>query len=122
MDCNIMKLENEIESIINNLVNPRQPCGQAMLLGVKYNEPLLCILNDLLRYCKMHRKASEYPIGQDSYAHEYINDILNGVTGMLSCMGGVALERGIATDSKDNSIMFEIIEYIRMVYQVYAEK
>jgi hypothetical protein len=108
-----MKLENEINNIIGRKIDMDQPDGQGMSLGVKNDEPLLCILNDVLRYCKAYRKANDHPIGKDSYCHDYVRDILQGVEGMLSMQGGVALERNVTTDSKDNGIMSDIICFIK---------
>lgn len=79
-------------------------------LGVYEGEPLLVIADALLSYAKAYRGRFEDPIGNDYVCAEAFADMLRGVKTLLDYDGGVAMRRGITTDSKDNGAMFDIIE------------
>lgn len=85
-------------------------CAQASRLGVYEGEPLLVIADALLSYAKAYRGRFDGPIAEDNVGAEAFADMLRGVKTFLDFDGGVAMRRGITTDSKDNSAMFEIID------------
>lgn len=109
---NYMKLEKEITDIIGKLDN--NSCSdQEMILGIRNDEPILIIVNSLLRYCKAHTKRYECLIGDDSYSCRYVKKIIDGVDGLLSCNGGVAMEKGLSLDSKDNGKISKMLRLIK---------
>lgn len=79
-------------------------------LGVFEGEPLLVIADALLSYAKAYRARMGDPINTDCVGSEAFADMLRGVKTFLDFDGGVAMRRGITTDSKDNGAMFDIIE------------
>lgn len=85
-------------------------CAQSSRLGVYEGEPLLVIADALLSYAKAYRGRFEGPISEDGVGAEAFADMLRGVKTFLDFDGGVAMRRGITTDSKDNGAMFDIIE------------
>jgi hypothetical protein len=85
-------------------------CAQSARLGVYEGEPLLVIADALLSYAKAYRARFEQPINEDGVGAEAFVDMLRGVKTFLDFDGGVAMRRGITTDSKDNGAMFDIIE------------
>ncbi len=84
--------------------------AQSVRLGLYEGEPLLVIADALLSYAKAYRGRYEGPIANDGHGAEAFADMLRGVKTFLDHDGGVALRRGITTDSKDNGTMFDIIE------------
>ena len=84
--------------------------AQSVRLGVYEGEPLLVIADALLSYAKAYRGRFEGPISEDHVGAEAFADMLRGVKTFLDFDGGVAMRRGITTDSKDNGAMFDIIE------------
>ncbi len=113
-----MKLEPEINELIESKLNPKTVSFDEMLFGMRNDEPLLCILNDVLKYCKAFLKRYEYPIGKSYFESKQIQCILDSVGELLNCQGGVALDRGASRDSKDNSIMYNIIEFIKVKHEI----
>lgn len=83
---------------------------QSMQLGLDNGEPLLVIADALLSYAKSYKTRFDSPISSDGVGAEAFADMLRGVKTFLDYDGGVALRRGITTDSKDNAAMFDIIE------------
>lgn len=79
-------------------------------LGVYEGEPLLVIADALLSYAKAYRGRFDGPISDDRIGADAFADMLRGVKTFLDYDGGVAMRRGITTDSKDNGAMFDIIE------------
>lgn len=84
--------------------------AQSVRLGVYEGEPLLVIADALLSYAKAYRRRFESPVSDDHVGADAFRDMLRGVKTFLDYDGGVALRRGITTDSKDNGAMFEIVE------------
>lgn len=81
----------------------------SMRLGIRNGEPLLVVLDALLRYAKAYSKAygqlSDDGYLGDAYfkAVEAIHDLLNGD-------GAVSMEKGITTDSKCNGVLEDIYQ------------
>lgn len=84
--------------------------AQSVNLGLSEGEPLLVIADALLSYAKAYRARFDGPISEDGVGSEAFADMLRGVKAFLDFDGGVALRKGITTDSKDNGAMFDIIE------------
>lgn len=85
-------------------------CAQSARLGVYEGEPLLVIADALLSYAKAYKARFGDPINNDYVGAEAFADMVRGVKTFLDYDGGVAMRRGITTDSKDNGAMFDIIE------------
>jgi hypothetical protein len=83
---------------------------QSAQLGIDQGEPLLAIADALLSYAKAYQTRFEGPISGDAYAHQAFADLLAGVKTLLDMDGGVALRRGITTDSKDNRMLSDVLE------------
>lgn len=86
--------------------------AQSSRLGVYEGEPLLVIADALLSYAKAYRARFECPINDDGVGAEAFANMVRGVKTFLDYDGGVAMRRGITTDSKDNGAMSDIIEAI----------
>lgn len=84
--------------------------AQSARLGVYEGEPLLVIADALLSYAKAYKARYESPIGTDHFAHDPFAAMLGGCKAMLDMDGGVALRRGITTDSKDNGSLFDVLQ------------
>ncbi len=94
-----------INSIHVNVID-----GQSARLGLANGEPLLVIADALLRYAKAYKARFGDNIGDDYHAATAFSDMLSGVKVLLDHDGGVALERGITTDSKSNGAMSELLD------------
>lgn len=77
---------------------------QSQNVGLEHGEPLILILDGLLRYAKAHEARMGAKIADDGYASGPWFEALEGVHALLNCDGAVAMERGRATDSKDNGV------------------
>jgi hypothetical protein len=101
---------HEANEAIQNLVDLGLPI--AVSIGIDNAEPLLIILDSIIRYCKAHEARFGSKIGMDYIACEHIKSMLSGVKGMFNFDGGVAMERqslGLSClDSKDSSMMSEM--------------
>jgi hypothetical protein len=84
--------------------------AQSVRLGVYEGEPLLVIGDALLSYAKAYKARFGDPISNDFAGADAFADMLRGLKTFLDFDGGVAMRRGITTDSKDNGAMFDIIE------------
>jgi hypothetical protein len=91
-------------------------------LGVYEGEPLLVIADALLSYAKSYKARFEGDeIGNDHFACEPFKDMLRGCRAMLDMDGGVALRRGITTDSKDNGSICDILDAAAKVAGINSE-
>lgn len=94
-----------LESVPPGCVNAR-----SARLGLYEGEPLLVIADALLSYAKAYKVRFEGDgIGNDGYARQPFVDMLSGCKDMLNMDGGVALRRGITTDSKDNASVERVL-------------
>ncbi len=81
---------------------------QSMILGYANGEPLLHILDGLLRYAKAYRVRFDGPLENDYVLGPAWLDTAKGVRALLNGDGAVAMERGITTDSKCNGVLEDI--------------
>lgn len=93
-------------------VPPDSVSARSVSLGVREGEPLLVVADALLSYAKAYKARFGCTISTDGVGAEAFADMVRGVRAFLDHDGGVALRRGITTDSKDNGAMFEIVEAI----------
>ena len=96
-----------INSIPANVID-----GQSARLGLAHGEPLLVIADALLRYAKAYKARFGDAVGEDYHAVTAFGDMLAGVKTLLDHDGGVALEKGITTDSKSNGAMSELLDAV----------
>lgn len=107
--CTILLQRETVEAlnkIPSGCVNQR-----SARLGLFEGEPLLVIADALLSYAKAYKvRFDGDSIGNDVYAAEPFGQLLSGCKALLDMDGGVALRRGITTDSKDNASICDILE------------
>lgn len=77
----------------------------AMARGLRLGEPLLIILDGLLRYAKAHRARFEGPLADDGFLGPQWLAAAVAARALLNGDGAAAHEMGISTDSKDNGAM-----------------
>jgi len=75
---------------------------QSHTFGAQNAEPLIIILDSLIRYAKSHRTRFGFPLSEDYVLGPEFLSALTGARGLLGGNGAVAHERGRGTDSKDN--------------------
>jgi hypothetical protein len=85
-------------------VTPGTVAWQSQNVGIAGGEPLLVILDGLLRYAKAHRSRFDSPLAQDYVLGPLFLQSLTGIRGLLNGDGAVAHERGLSGDSKDNGV------------------
>ena len=83
---------------------------RAHRIGKDADEPLYVMADALIRYAKQHRARFEDGIGADYYCLPYFKSIAYSIIQLASMDGGVAMSLEITTDSKDNSVVNELIE------------
>jgi hypothetical protein len=84
---------------------PRTRAFQEAKLGMSEAEPLLVMMDAAIRYIKAYTKENDRKMVDDCMAAPEIRSILSGIRGFLNFNGGVAYEKGITTDSKDNGMI-----------------
>jgi hypothetical protein len=83
---------------------PGTVAWQSQNVGLEHGEPLVLILDGLLRYAKAHAARYGSPVAEDYVLGKYWLEALQGIHGLLDGAGAVALERNRTTDSKDNGV------------------
>lgn len=68
-------------------------------------EPLLVAMDSMLRYAKAHKKQYGSPLVDDGVLGPEFIQACQGIRGLLNGQGGIALERGMSGDSKDNGMI-----------------
>ena len=86
-----------MESVPANVVS-----GNAHRIGMGATEPIIMILDALIRYAKAHEKRFESKLAQDYVLGVEWLAMAKGARALLNGDGAVAHERGLNTDSKDN--------------------
>ena len=81
-------------------------------LGLYEGEPLLVIADALLSYAKAYKARFDGPVFKDGVSGDAFLEMTRGLKVFLDFDGGVALRRGITTDSKDNLSILHVIEAI----------
>lgn len=83
-------------------LSPGTVSEAAHLRGMRHAEPLIVILDCLLKYAKAYRARFEGKLSDDGCLGDYWLDAIKGVHGLLNGDGVIAMMQGITTDSKDN--------------------
>ncbi len=86
-----------IEAVPSNFIS-----GQAARRGVAAGEPLIVIMDGLLRYAKAHKARFGDPLAADYVLGPAWIKALCGARELLDGDGAAAHEQGVSTDSKDN--------------------
>ena len=102
------QLHDKLNNIAAGTVSAR-----AHNLGMNTAEPIIVILDSLLRYAKAHETRYGGKISQDGFCGEPWLAMAKNVRVLFSADGGTALERNITTDSKDNGTV-EALFWIAM--------
>ena len=71
-------------------------------LGLDGCEPLIVILDSLIRYAKAYERRMGQPLADDGVLADCWLDCAKGVRGLLDGDGALAMEANRSTDSKDN--------------------
>lgn len=77
-------------------------------LGLREREPILFAMDGMIRYAKAYEWAYESKIATDGALGDEYRSVITGLRGLLNGQGGVAMERRISTDSKDNGSIEEM--------------
>lgn len=75
---------------------------QSHKLGMERGEPLIIMLDCLLKYAESYRLRNESDLADDMVMGEYWLDSLKAVHSLLNGDGQVAMHLGRTTGSKDN--------------------
>jgi len=78
---------------------------QSHALGMKLGEPLLVAMDALYQYASCYKSRYGGKLASDMVLGEYWLESLQGLRRLLNGDGAIAMQRGITTDSKDNSAM-----------------
>lgn len=76
--------------------------GRAARIGADRHEPILIMLDSLLRYARAHEHRFESKLSEDYVLGPVWLDAIRGTHALLDGDGAVAHELGVTTDSKDN--------------------
>lgn len=75
---------------------------QSHKLGMERGEPIIVMLDGLLKYAETYRERFEGNLADDQVLGDYWLDALKAVHGLLNGDGQVAMKLNRTTDSKDN--------------------
>ncbi len=78
---------------------------RANTMGILQGEPLIVMMDCLIKYAQAYRKRFGGPLADDGVLGDPWLDAAKGVRALLNGDGAIALERGITTDSKDNGVV-----------------
>lgn len=73
--------------------------------GVNGHEPVMIIMDSLIRYAKAYRKCRDAQLASEAHLVDYFSEILNGTHRLLDWNGAIAMERGTSCDPKDNGVV-----------------
>jgi hypothetical protein len=79
--------------------------AQEAQLGAHNDEPLLVAMDAMLRHAKAYSAHFVTPIGEDGILGDAYGQAISGIRRLLDGSGGVAMERGMTGDSKDNGVI-----------------
>lgn len=82
--------------------------GLAHERGMDQNEPIILMLDSLLRYAKAYEKRFEGKLAGDHVLGAAWLDAVRAVRALLNGDGALAMENGWTTDSKDNGACAEM--------------
>ncbi len=88
---------NEYRKISEGTIAQRE-----MELGLHGYEPLIICMDAMLRYAKAYKKHYESKLIEDYVLGPEYAKVISGIRGLLNGQGAFAMEKGLATDSKDN--------------------
>lgn len=74
----------------------------AHLRGMRHGEPLILMLDCLLKYAHTYKIRFEGDLAEDSVLGDYWLEAIKAIHGLLNGDGVIAMAQGITTDSKDN--------------------
>ncbi len=83
-------------------LDPQCVDRQSHQIGMNNNEPLIVMLDSLLRYARAYVNRYEQPLASDHVLGAAWLDTIRSLHGLLDGDGAVALEMDRSTDSKSN--------------------
>lgn len=86
-------------------LNPKTVAKLEAVLGAKEFEPLLVSMDAMLRYAKAHKAHYGSTLSDDGFLGPYYAQTISSLKELLNGQGGVAMERGMTGDSKDNGVI-----------------
>lgn len=78
---------------------------QAHKYGMEHGEPLLIMLDSLLKYAQTYQRRFEGPLAQDYVLGKLWLQSAVGIRGLLNGDGQVAMAKDITNDTKDNGCL-----------------
>jgi len=89
---------------------PRTVAESCAKWGMQNADPLLLMMDSVIRYAKAYRARFDQTMGEDHMARDEIAGILKGIRGLLNFDGGVKMEADGRTlpDSKDNGMLEDL--------------
>lgn len=85
-----------------NKINPDVIEGASQRMGVNEGEPIIIMLDALLKYAKAYKALFEADLADDRALWDHWFDAIKGVRRLLNGDGAIAMQKGITTDSKSN--------------------
>ena len=77
--------------------------AEANAIGVRGGEPLIHILDSMLRYAEAYRQRNGVDLAQDCVLGPAWISAIQAIHVLFDGTGAIAMERGLWWDSKDNS-------------------
>lgn len=105
-----------------HLFNDNQSALSVHLLGKRMGEPFYVMADGLIRWAKAHEKYYGSPLGKDYYCRPLFIAIAYALTQAGSTIGVIALDKGITTDSKDNSVLFNLVMEACRIAEINSEE
>ena len=76
--------------------------GQSHSIGLRHHEPIIVMLDCLIRYAKAHAGKYGSPLSEDHVLGDAWLDTIKALHGLLDGDGAIAMEMNRSTDSKCN--------------------
>lgn len=76
--------------------------------GMEQGEPLIVMMDCLLKYARTYRQRFEGPLADDYVLGVHWKEAASAIRGLLNGDGQVAMAKQITTDSKDNGCIEQL--------------
>jgi hypothetical protein len=87
------------------ILTPGTVNAKAHSIGMTEGEPLIVIIDGLIRYAKAYEMRFGSKLGTDYVLGVAWLEMIKNVHALLDGDGAIGWERGISTDSKDNGVL-----------------
>lgn len=94
---------------LSKKLDPTKICGHDHLIGMEAGEPMIVMIDSMIRYAREHEKAQGDKLASDWRLLDHYKDILRALKDMLNWNGALSVKAGVR-DSKDNSTLYKMIQ------------